>query len=105
MADAKALARATRRSARRCCRCSTRRPTSSRCEWIAEYINVPLDQMTGVLRRHLRRRRRWARPKGKTQEIYALLDAVVQAVLTDQNADIDALLTQADKDAQALLDS
>ena len=43
-------------------------------------------------------------PKGKTQEIYALLDAVVQAVLTDQNADIDALLEQADTDAQALLD-
>ncbi|WP_284328349.1 hypothetical protein [Demequina litorisediminis] len=43
-------------------------------------------------------------PKGKTQEIYALLDPVVQAVLTDESADIDALLTQADQDAQALLD-
>jgi multiple sugar transport system substrate-binding protein len=29
----------------------------------------------------------------------------VQAVLTDENADIDALLTKADEDAQALLDS
>jgi hypothetical protein len=46
-----------------------------------------------------------AEAKGKTQEIYALLDSVVQAVLTDRNADIDALLTQADADAQALLDS
>ena len=43
-------------------------------------------------------------PKGKTQEIYALLDTVVQAVLTEENADIDALLEQADADAQALLD-
>jgi hypothetical protein len=43
-------------------------------------------------------------PKGKTQEIYGLLDTVVQAVLTDQNVDIDALLEKADTDAQALLD-
>ena len=71
--------------------------------WIEPYINVPRDQMTpftdGI----------WEQtpvgePKGKTQEIYALLDTVVQAVLTDQNADIDALLEKADVDAQALLD-
>jgi hypothetical protein len=43
-------------------------------------------------------------PKSHTQEIYALLDSVVQAVLTDENADIDALLTQADVQAQALID-
>ena len=71
----------------------------------AEYVNVPRDQMKPVLRRHLHADAGRPRPKGKTQEIYALLDAVVQAVLTDENADIDALLTQADKDAQALLDS
>ncbi|QAY72328.1 extracellular solute-binding protein [Agromyces protaetiae] len=71
--------------------------------WIEEYINVPRDQMapfTDAI---------WdqtpvGEPKGKTQEIYALLDTVVQAVLTDQNADIDALLEQANTDAQALLD-
>jgi len=71
--------------------------------WIEPYINVPRDQMTpftdGI----------WEQtpvgePKGKTQEVYALLDTVVQAVLTDQNADIDALLEKADLDAQALLD-
>ena len=71
--------------------------------WIEPFINVPRDQMTpfidGV----------WdqtpvGEPKGKTQEIYALLDTVVQAVLTDRNADIDALLETADADAQALLD-
>jgi hypothetical protein len=43
--------------------------------------------------------------KVKTQEVYALLDTVVQTVLTDENADIDALLAQAQTDAQALLDS
>ena len=35
-------------------------------------------------------------PSAHTQEMYAILDTVVQAVLTDQNADIDALLTDAD---------
>jgi hypothetical protein len=43
-------------------------------------------------------------PKVKTQEVYALLDTVVQTVLTDQNADIDALLAQVQSDAQTKLD-
>ena len=72
-------------------------------EWIAPYINVPLDQMKGFFD-GIFEQTPVGEPKGKTQEIYALLDSVVQAVLTDQNADIPALLTQADKDAQALLD-
>jgi len=72
-------------------------------EWIADYINVPLDQMSGFFN-GIFEQTPVGEPKGKTQEIYALLDSVVQAVLTDENADIDALLTQADKDAQALLD-
>ncbi|CAN5618232.1 extracellular solute-binding protein [soil metagenome] len=72
-------------------------------EWIAPFINVPLDQMQGFFD-GIFEQTPVGEAKGKTQEIYALLDSVVQAVLTDQNADIDALLTQADKDAQALLD-
>ena len=70
-------------------------------EWIAEYVNVPTDQMKPFFD-NIFTQTPVAEPKGKTQEIYALLDAVVQTVLTDENADIDALLTQADKDAQAL---
>lgn len=73
-------------------------------KWIAEYVNVPVDQMKPFFD-NIFTQTPVAEAKGKTQEIYALLDAVVQAVLTDENADIDALLTQADKDAQALLDS
>jgi len=73
-------------------------------EWIAEYINVPLDQMSGFFD-GIFAQTPTGEPKGHTQEIYALLDPIVQAVLTDENADIDALLTQADKDAQALLDA
>ena len=72
-------------------------------EWIAPFINVPLDQMQGFFD-GIFEQTPVGEAKGKTQEIYALLDSVVQAVLTDQNADIDALLTQADEDAQALLD-
>lgn len=72
-------------------------------EWIAEYVNVPLDQMSGFFD-GIFSQTPVGEPKGSTQAIYALLDPVVQAVLTDPNADIDALLTQADVDAQAILD-
>jgi hypothetical protein len=71
--------------------------------WIEPYLNVPRDQMT-PFNEGLWEQTPVGEPKGKTQEIYALLDPVVQAVLTDQNADIDALLEQADAEAQALLD-
>jgi hypothetical protein len=70
--------------------------------WIAPYVNVPQDQMTGFTD-GIFEQTPVAEIKGHTQEVYALLDPVVQAVLTDENADIDALLAQADKDAQALL--
>lgn len=71
--------------------------------WIEPYINVPREQMapfTDAI---------WdqtpvGEAKVKTQEVYALLDGVVQAVLTDENADIDALLAAAQTEAQALLD-
>jgi ABC-type glycerol-3-phosphate transport system substrate-binding protein len=73
-------------------------------EWIASYINVPLDQMKGFFD-GIFDQTPVAEPKGDTQAVYAVLDSVVQSVLTDKNADIDALLAQADKDAQALLDN
>ena len=85
------------RSAPRRCRSSTR-PRYDESPGVdqADYINVPLDQMTpftdGIFDQTLGAPSR----KGHTQEIYALLDSVVQAVLTDENADIDALLTEAD---------
>lgn len=72
-------------------------------QWIADYVNVPLDQMSGFFD-GIFAQTPVGEPKGSTQAIYALLDPIVQAVLTDPNADIDALLAQADKDAQALLD-
>jgi ABC-type glycerol-3-phosphate transport system substrate-binding protein len=72
-------------------------------EWIADLINVPLDQMTGftdvIFDQPL-----VPEPAGSTQELYGALDTVVQAVLTDEGADIDALLEQADAQVQAVLD-
>jgi len=71
--------------------------------WIEPYINVPRDQMAPFID-SIWDQTPVGEPKKKTQEIYALLDNVVQTVLTDENADIDALLAQAQTDAQAKLD-
>ncbi len=102
--DAKTLADSrTRPSAPRCCRCSTRRAYEESLTWIEPYINVPRDQMAGFID-GICDQTPVGEPKKKTQEIYALLDAVVQTVLTDENADIDALLDAGRPDAQALLD-
>ncbi len=66
------------------------------------YVNVPQDQMTsfsqGVFDQQL-----VPEPAAHTQEVYGILDAVVQKVLTDQDADIDALLSAANEKAQGLL--
>ena len=71
--------------------------------WIKDYINVPADQMPsftgGIFSQPLVNE-----PTKNTQELYAALDPVVQAVLTDKNADIDALLNAATKQVQAVID-
>jgi multiple sugar transport system substrate-binding protein len=71
--------------------------------WIASYVNVPLTQMTsfttGVFAQTL-----VAEPAAHTQELYSALDPVVQAVLTNKNADIDKLLEKANGDVQSILD-
>ena len=67
--------------------------------WIAPYINVPLNQMkpftTGIFDQNL-----IPEPEASTQSVYHSLDAVVEAVLTDRNADIQSLLQQANQQAQ-----
>ncbi|QAY69585.1 ABC transporter substrate-binding protein [Xylanimonas protaetiae] len=72
-------------------------------EWIKDYINVPLDQMQSYID-SMFDLPLVNEPSRHTQEIYALMDPVVQAVLTDQDADIASLLADADQQAQALLD-
>lgn len=71
--------------------------------WIKDYINVPLDHMTGYTDTMFDLKL-VGEPSRGTQEIYKLLDTVTQTVLTKKDADIDALLTKANTQAQALLD-
>jgi hypothetical protein len=72
--------------------------------WIKPFINVPLAQMkpftTGVFKQRL-----IPEPAASTQTVYHSLDPVVQAVLTDKNANIQQLLDQANATAQALISS
>jgi multiple sugar transport system substrate-binding protein len=72
--------------------------------WIKDYINVPTDQMTPFTSK-IFDQPLVNEPALHTQDLYAALDPVVQAVLTDQNADIDALLDAANQQVQALLDA
>ena len=72
--------------------------------WIKDYINVPTDQMTTFTAK-IFDQPLVNEPVAHTQELYAALDPVVQAVLTDQNADINALLDAANAQVQAILDA
>jgi len=73
-------------------------------QWIAEYINVPQEQVSFFLD-NIFDQPTIAEPIAHTQDLYAALDIVVQAVLTDPDADIDALLEQVNVDVQALIDA
>jgi multiple sugar transport system substrate-binding protein len=70
--------------------------------WISQQINVPLAQMKsytdGVFDQPL-----VPEPAAHTQDMYGVLDSVVQAVLTRKDADVDKLLTDADSKIQTLL--
>ncbi len=72
--------------------------------WIKDFINVPVEQMTPFTSK-IFDQPLVNEPVAHTQELYAALDPVVQAVLTDQNADIDALLDAANAQIQAILDA
>ena len=72
--------------------------------WIRPFINVPLNQMkpftSGVFKQKL-----VPEPSLSTQSVYHALDPVVQAVLTDKNADVNSLLAQAESAAQSAISS
>ena len=67
--------------------------------WIKPYINVPINQMApflkGIFKQNL-----YPEPAASTQSTYHALDPVVQAVFADKNANISALLSQANEVAQ-----
>jgi len=70
--------------------------------WIKPFINVPLGQMkpftTGVFKQTL-----IPEPAASTQSVYHALDPVVQAILTDKNADVQSLLAAANSAAQSAI--
>ncbi|GGU81441.1 ABC transporter substrate-binding protein [Lentzea flava] len=74
-----------------------------RMQWISQYVNVPTAQMKPYTDRMFAQPL-VPEPTRSTQQVYALLDPVVQAVLTDRGADSSALLAAAETQAQTLLD-
>jgi ABC-type glycerol-3-phosphate transport system substrate-binding protein len=72
--------------------------------WIKPYFNVPIDQMAGFSNGILNQVP-VGEPSAHTQELYGALDTVVQAVLTDKNADISGLLKSATANVQAIVDA
>jgi ABC-type glycerol-3-phosphate transport system substrate-binding protein len=72
--------------------------------WIDQYINVPKANVApfqnGIFDQTI-----IPEPAKHTQELYGALDSVVQAVLTDRNADIPALLKGVNAQVQALIDA
>ena len=71
--------------------------------WIQQYINVPLDNMKGYTD-VMFDQKLVPEASASVQDLYAQLFPVVQAVITDQNADIDQLLTDANAAGQAAID-
>jgi len=72
-------------------------------QWISPYVNVPLDHMTGFTS-NIGSAQLVNEPPVATQDVYSALDPAVQAVLTDQNADIASLLNDATTVAQRAID-
>ncbi|HLG76962.1 MAG TPA: extracellular solute-binding protein [Ktedonobacteraceae bacterium] len=68
----------------------------------AKYANVPLQNYTTFINSTLTLR---PEPHNQTQKMYAALDPVMQAILTNPNADPQALLNQAAQQFQQVLDS
>jgi ABC-type glycerol-3-phosphate transport system substrate-binding protein len=73
-------------------------------QWIAEYINVDQDHV-GFFNEGIGDQALVPEPKAHTQELYAALDVVVQAVLTDEGADYESMLEDVNSQIQALIDA
>lgn len=70
--------------------------------WIKPYINVPQDQIAPFVDKIFTQPLA-AEPAASTQSVYHALDTVVQSILTQQGANIDALLKTANDQAQQLI--
>ncbi|WP_019136598.1 ABC transporter substrate-binding protein [Cellulomonas massiliensis] len=71
--------------------------------WIQEYVNVPLEDMKGYTD-VMFDQTLVPEASASVQDLYAQLFPVVQAVITDKNADVDALLEAANTTAQGIID-
>jgi ABC-type glycerol-3-phosphate transport system substrate-binding protein len=71
-------------------------------EWISAINNVPVGNFAPYLDR-VAEQLVQSEPSAHGQDIYAALDPVVQAVITDENADIATLLSDASAAAQSVL--
>ncbi|QDZ13983.1 extracellular solute-binding protein [Humibacter ginsenosidimutans] len=73
-------------------------------EWIKPYDNIPVANLKpftdGIFDQKI-----VPEPPAHTQDLYAALDPVVQAVLTNKNADVDTLLKGVDTKIQAMIDA
>lgn len=72
---------------------------------VADSINVPLENLETYY--SVAESSDFAvvtEPPVEAQQVYGLLDTVLQAVLTDENADIEALLAQAQSNAATIVD-
>ncbi|KQV07862.1 ABC transporter substrate-binding protein [Leifsonia sp. Root112D2] len=73
-------------------------------QWIKPYVNVPADNVKpftdGIWNQKI-----VPEPSAHTQDLYGALDAVVQAVLTQRNPDVDSMLKGVDTKIQALIDA
>lgn len=72
--------------------------------WIKDQVNIPLENVAPFTSK-IFDQAIVSEPAKHTQEFYGALDAVVQAVLTDKNADIDALLKTVNTNIQALINA
>src|SRR6478735_4909246 len=73
-------------------------------EWIKDYINVPTAQMAPFTSQ-IFDQQIVTEPTVHTQDLYGALVPFVQAVLTDKDADINALLDAANQQVQAIIDA
>ncbi|MDQ1607330.1 MAG: multiple sugar transport system substrate-binding protein [Microbacteriaceae bacterium] len=73
-------------------------------QWIKSEVNIPLSNVAPFTSK-IFSSPIVPEPNKNTQELYGALDAVVQAVLTDKNADVDTLLKGVDSQIQALVDA
>jgi multiple sugar transport system substrate-binding protein len=71
-------------------------------DWVKEYINVPLEDMQGYTD-VMFTQKLIPEASASVQDLYAQLFPVVQAVITDKNADVDKLLSTANAAGQEKL--